>query len=69
MTQHTKLFQAFEHNGLRFKNRLVMPPLTRCRAAQPGNVPTALMAKYYAQRTDAGLIIAEATQVSEDAQG
>lgn len=46
-----------------------MPPLTRCRAAQPGNVPTALMAEYYAQRADAGLVIAEATQVSEDAQG
>ncbi len=46
-----------------------MPPLTRCRAARPGNIPTALMAEYYAQRTDAGLIIAEATQVSEDAQG
>lgn len=43
--------------------------MTRCRSAQPGNIPTQMMADYYAQRTSAGLIIAEATQVSADAQG
>lgn len=43
-------------------NRIVMAPLTRNRA--PGNVPTALMAAYYAQRATAGLIITEATQIS-----
>ena len=44
-------------------NRTFMAPLTRCRAAE-GNVPTDLMAKYYAQRASAGLIISEATQIS-----
>jgi len=40
-------------------NRVLMAPLTRCRA--PNHVPTPLMAEYYAQRASAGLIIAEAT--------
>jgi len=66
---HSKLYEPIQFKDLSLKNRIVMPPMTRCRAAQPGNVPTALMAEYYGQRTDAGLIIAEATQVSEDAQG
>jgi N-ethylmaleimide reductase len=45
-----------------------MAPLTRSRAAK-GNVPTALNALYYAQRASAGLIISEATQVSQQGQG
>ncbi|WP_111896264.1 hypothetical protein [Acinetobacter sp. MB5] len=65
----SKLYEPFQFKELLFKNRIVMPPMTRCRAAQPGNVPTALMAEYYGRHADAGLIIAEATQVSEDAQG
>jgi len=44
------------------KNRVVMSPLTRCRA--PGRVPNALMQEYYRQRAGAGLIIAEATAVT-----
>jgi len=44
-------------------NRIVMAPLTRCRAG-PGRVPTALMAEYYRQRAGAGLIISEATAVT-----
>lgn len=43
-------------------NRIIMAPLTRCRASND-HVPTALMAEYYAQRASAGLIIAEATMV------
>ena len=43
-------------------------PLTRDRAG-PGRTPTPLMAEYYAQRADAGLIIAEATQISPEGQG
>jgi N-ethylmaleimide reductase len=46
-----------------------MAPLTRSRAGQPGNVPTPLMACYYAQRASAALIISEATQVSMQGQG
>ncbi len=63
------LFEPLSFGPLRFKNRIVMPPMTRCHSAQPGNIPTQMMADYYAQRTSAGLIIAEATQVSVDAQG
>jgi N-ethylmaleimide reductase len=46
-----------------------MAPLTRSRARQPGNVPTALNACYYAQRASAAVIITEATQVSMQGQG
>lgn len=53
---------------LRLKNRVVMAPLTRCRATVD-RVPTALMAEYYSQRASAGLIISEATVISEEANG
>ena len=53
---------------MHLKNRVVMAPLTRSRAAK-GNVPTALNALYYAQRASAGLIVSEATQVSPQGQG
>ncbi|MFC5051457.1 alkene reductase [Rubritalea spongiae] len=43
-------------------NRIIMAPLTRCRASK-GRVPNAMMAEYYAQRASAGLIISEATSV------
>jgi N-ethylmaleimide reductase len=49
-------------------NRLIMSPMTRNRA-DLGNVPTAVNAAYYAQRASAGLIIAEATQVSPQGVG
>lgn len=49
-------------------NRVVMAPLTRCRAGD-GFVPTELMAEYYAQRASAGLIISEATPVSPFGHG
>jgi N-ethylmaleimide reductase len=45
-----------------------MAPMTRCRA-EDINVPSALAVQYYAQRAGAGLIVTEATQVSEGAQG
>jgi N-ethylmaleimide reductase len=50
-------------------HRMVMAPLTRSRARQPGNVPSALNACYYAQRASAALIVTEATQVSQQGQG
>lgn len=46
-----------------------MAPMTRSRTTQPGNVPNAMMAEYYAQRASAGLIITEATQISQQGQG
>jgi 2,4-dienoyl-CoA reductase-like NADH-dependent reductase (Old Yellow Enzyme family) len=45
------------------RNRIIMAPLTRCRASE-GRVPNAMMAEYYRQRATAGLIISEATSVS-----
>jgi N-ethylmaleimide reductase len=48
---------------------MVMAPLTRSRSRQPGNIPSALNACYYAQRSSAALIVSEATQVSLQGQG
>jgi N-ethylmaleimide reductase len=58
------LFQPLSVGPLQLPNRLLMAPLTRCRA-QDGHVPGPLMATYYAQRASAGLIIAEATMAME----
>ena len=61
------LFSATKLGSLTLQNRLVMAPLTRCRAT--GNVPNALMAEYYAQRGGAGLIISEGTSPSANGLG
>jgi N-ethylmaleimide reductase len=63
------LFDPIATGDLTLKNRVVMAPLTRMRSKQPGNVPQLLNATYYAQRASAGLIISEATQVSQQGQG
>lgn len=63
------LFANLSVGALKLPNRVVMAPMTRARAAQPGDVPTAQMAEYYAQRASAGLIITEATQVSPQGKG
>jgi N-ethylmaleimide reductase len=62
------LFEPAQAGALKLGNRLVMAPLTRNRAG-PGLVPGPFAAEYYAQRASAGLIVAEATQVSAQAQG
>lgn len=67
MTNNT-LFEPYLLGGLTLANRIVMSPLTRSRAGA-GLAPTELAATYYSQRASAGLIIAEATQVSAQAQG
>lgn len=67
MTDKT-LFKPYVLGGLTLANRIVMAPLTRNRAGA-GLVPNELAATYYAQRASAGLLIAEATQVSAQAQG
>ncbi|MQW91906.1 alkene reductase [Acinetobacter wanghuae] len=54
--------------ALALKNRVIMAPLTRSRATAE-RVPTAIMAEYYAQRASSGLIISEATVISEEANG
>lgn len=53
----------------RLKNRIVMAPLTRCRADNPDRKPTTLHATYYSQRAGAGLIISEGCPVSPMAVG
>src|SRR6476619_7915400 len=50
-------------------NRVVMAPLTRCRATNPDLLPTDLHVRYYTQRASAGLIITEGTWISRDAVG
>jgi N-ethylmaleimide reductase len=62
------LFQPIKLGKLELKNRMAMAPLTRSRAVE-GNVPTEMAVDYYTQRATVGLIIAEATQVSDTAQG
>ena len=57
-----KLFTPLTLGPLALQHRVVMAPLTRSRAHQPGNVPSALNACYYAQRASAALIISEATR-------
>src|SRR6185437_9289048 len=66
--QDTDLFQPFKLGPYTLANRVVMAPLTRSRA-KPGDVPSDLAAEYYAQRASAGLIIAEATQISPQGKG
>ncbi len=63
------LFQPVKLGRYDLPQRIVMAPLTRSRARQPGNVPSPLNACYYAQRASAALIISEATQVSQQGQG
>ena len=62
------LFESCRVGALTRPHRVVMAPMTRCRAGA-GNVPTELNARYYAQRASAGLIISEATQVAAQGQG
>ena len=62
------LFTPYRLGALTLPNRIVMPPMTRSRAAD-GNVATPLMADYYAQRASAGLIVSEGTQISQQGQG
>ena len=64
-----RLFQPIRLGRYSLRHRMVMAPLTRSRARQPGNIPSALNACYYAQRASAALIIAEATQISQQGQG
>lgn len=65
----TKLFEPLQIGSLTLPNRIIMAPLTRMRSKQPENIPHKLNAEYYAQRTSAGLIISEATQISQQGQG
>jgi hypothetical protein len=63
------LFTPVQMGKLQLPNRIIMAPLTRMRAANPGHVPSELHVEYYAQRASAGLIIGECTEISPDAYG
>lgn len=66
--QNPDLLSPIQVGTLNLNNRFVMAPLTRNRAGE-GLVPTDMMVEYYRQRASAGLIITEATLVSEDGIG
>ena len=57
------LFNPLKLGDVDLPNRIIMAPLTRCRASD-GRVPNAMMAEYYAERAMAGLILTEATSVT-----
>ncbi len=59
----TTLFDPLRAGALTLRNRIVLAPLTRCRASD-GRVPNDLMRDYYVQRAAAGLILSEATSVT-----
>lgn len=63
------LLEGYKMAGLELSNRVVMAPMTRCRADNTGNVPTDIMATYYGERATAGLIVTEGTFVSPRAVG
>ncbi|MCB1459625.1 MAG: alkene reductase [Nitratireductor sp.] len=63
------LFKSGKIGSLSIPHRIVMAPMTRSRSTQPGDVPNAMMAEYYAQRASAGMIITEATQISPEGKG
>jgi N-ethylmaleimide reductase len=67
--QYPALFNPLTLGRQTLKNRIVLPPLTRQRAAQPGDVPTELMALYYRQRAGAGFMVSEGTQIEARGQG
>jgi N-ethylmaleimide reductase len=68
MSNATKLFEPYKLGPITLPNRLVMAPLTRNRALA-GLVPNPLAVEYYGQRASAGLLVSEATQVSQQGQG
>src|SRR5256885_5176675 len=69
MSTPSKLFEPFKLGPIALPNRLAMAPLTRSRAVPPRMVPSPLAVEYYGQRASAGLLITEASQVSQQGQG
>lgn len=65
---NSALFQPFTLHDLTLPNRIALAPMTRSRAGVY-RIPNQLMAEYYAQRSEAGLLITEATTISEEANG
>jgi N-ethylmaleimide reductase len=67
MKKEYKLLTPIKVGAIEVENRIVMAPMTRCRAI--GNIPNKLMAEYYGLRADAGLIITEGTSPSPNGLG
>lgn len=65
----SRLFTPGIVGQLNTPNRVVMAPMTRSRSTQPGDVPNAMNAVYYAQRASAAFIVTEATQISPQGKG
>ncbi len=68
MRTNSRLFESLRLGKQTLRNRIVLAPMTRSRAAA-GNVPGELAPTYYAQRASAGLLITEASQVSPQGVG
>jgi N-ethylmaleimide reductase len=66
---HKSLFTTTQLGPYPLRNRIVLPPLTRSRSSQPGNIPNDLMATYYRQRAGAGFMVTEGTQIEPRGQG
>ncbi len=64
-----RLFRPYQLGSRTLTNRIVMAPMTRRRAENPGLVPNELMVRYYRQRASAGLIVSEGSQISPEAVG
>jgi N-ethylmaleimide reductase len=69
MPKEQALLKEYTLGDILLRNRVVMAPMTRSRADNPDNAPTDLIAEYYAQRSSAGLIITEGSQISQMAVG
>jgi len=66
---HKALFTPGSLGSFTLRNRIVLPPLTRSRSSQPGNIPNAVMATYYQQRASAGFMVTEGIQIEPRGQG
>lgn len=66
---HNPLFTPTQLGPFTLRNRIVLPPLTRSRSSQPGNIANELMATYYGQRAGAGFMVSEGTQIEPRGQG
>ena len=64
-----EFFRPLQLGPFSLRNRIVMPPLTRCRSTQPGNIANDMMANYYRQRATAGFMVTEGTQIEPRGQG
>ena len=65
----SQFFQKIHLGPYLLTNRIVLPPLTRSRTTQPGNIANELMATYYPQRASAGFMVTEGTQIEPRGQG